>query len=352
MQAKLSTANSADYFVYWRDASGRLHKKRAGMNRIQSLRDRKVFGRQLCARINQLLSGEFAFKRPVGEVLHEINNRRKGQMELRGWQSYGYAVNKFDTWLREGNNNQSVFMEDVTNQTAHSFIDYLHEKNYSGYTINNIRGNLRALFSLYGKGEEFYRNPFKGTQKARCAIGRNLAFNDQQRELLTASLSEDMLFYIRIIYYTYLRPIEILRLKIQDIRLDLGKIILTGKRSKNRKQGAVTIPQSFIDEFKSRGLQQYPADWYLFSRGLKPGPSPHGRGSVTLEHGKTLKKLGFGPEYTMYSWKHTGVVNAYKAGINLHQIMLQLRHSSLDMTQIYLKTLGLEENTEFRTKMV
>jgi integrase len=50
---------------------------------------------------------------------------------------------------------------------------------------------------------------------------------------------------------------------------------------------------------------------------------------------------------TLYSWKHTGVVQAYKNGVDIKAIQLQCRHYSIEQTDVYLKSLGFVENTPF-----
>jgi integrase len=95
-----------------------------------------------------------------------------------------------------------------------------------------------------------------------------------------------------------------------------------------------------------------PQDWFLFGRGMKPGPVSLSRNMVSKRHSEVLRSLNYPSDLTLYSWKHTGVVAAYKAGIDLYSIMRQLRHHSLDMTQIYLKSLGLVKNEQFGRMMV
>ena len=50
----------------------------------------------------------------------------------------------------------------------------------------------------------------------------------------------------------------------------------------------------------------------------------------------------------LYFWKHTGAVNAYLSGVGIKQLQRLLRHSSVQITDIYLKSLGLrtDPNTE------
>lgn len=99
-------------------------------------------------------------------------------------------------------------------------------------------------------------------------------------------------------------------------------------------------------------LDVIPQTHYLFSKGLIPGAQSYGRNSVSMKHGSVLRSLNYSKELTLYSWKHTGVVAAYRNGIDVYAIMRQLRHHSLDQTMIYLKSLGIVKNVEFAGKMV
>ena len=56
---------------------------------------------------------------------------------------------------------------------------------------------------------------------------------------------------------------------------------------------------------------------------------------------RLITELHLGKDYTLYSWKHSGVVAAYNAGIDIKTIQNQCRHHSLEQTDIYLKSLGL-----------
>ncbi|MEM9984802.1 MAG: hypothetical protein AAF804_06875, partial [Bacteroidota bacterium] len=75
---------------------------------------------------------------------------------------------------------------------------------------------------------------------------------------------------------------------------------------------------------------------------LKPGPDPWHRKNATYLHRLVLEDTGlYDGKLTMYSWKHTGVCNAYLAGVDIKTLQSLLRHSSLDMTAIYMRALGL-----------
>lgn len=54
---------------------------------------------------------------------------------------------------------------------------------------------------------------------------------------------------------------------------------------------------------------------------------------MTERFRKLIKSLKLGTDYTLYSWKHSGV--------DIKSIQNQCRHHSLEQTDIYLKSLGL-----------
>lgn len=71
---------------------------------------------------------------------------------------------------------------------------------------------------------------------------------------------------------------------------------------------------------------------------------------MSRKHSEFLKKVGIADK-TLYSWKHSGVVRAYKAGVDLKAIQMQCRHHSIEQTDTYLKSLGFQENTAFKFGM-
>jgi integrase len=47
--------------------------------------------------------------------------------------------------------------------------------------------------------------------------------------------------------------------------------------------------------------------------------------------------------YTFYSWKNTGAVMMYKNGVKMKYISLLMGHSSIEITDIYFKSLGIDD---------
>lgn len=354
MKAKLSTKNPRDWYIFWRDPSGRVHKKRFGINRIKSIPERREYGRQMAAHMNKVLQGGIEIiDPPAMTVLRKIVDSKKNSLRHRTWQSYHYAINQFERYL----NDPELRMHHITRQQARGFLDELLRngkkgQGLKGKSINGVRGFLTAIFNHYAERNDGFVNPFKGTQKYREDVGKNIAFTEHQKTELWDVMSPELRLFTRFIYFTYIRPIELLRLRVSDLRMDMGQIIIHGHQSKNKRQQSVVIPDSFLQELQGMKYHKMPGEWFLFGKGLKPGPESIVRNTVSAHHSKVLKALKYSKDLTLYSWKHTGVIAAYRAGIDIYAIMRQLRHHSLDMTQIYLKSLGLERNEQFAKVMM
>ena len=91
-------------------------------------------------------------------------------------------------------------------------------------------------------------------------------------------------------------------------------------------------------------LDKYPEDYSLSgSGGTGPGADQTGKNYFNKKWVKGREGLGFSTEYKLYNFKHTGAYMLAKSGVNIKTLQLQLRHSSLDMVNTYLQSLGVNE---------
>ena len=142
-------------------------------------------------------------------------------------------------------------------------------------------------------------------------------------------------------YFAFIRPGQILKLQFGHLHMREGYITVHGLISKNGKTETAQIIPALANELQTR-LELHKLDYYLFSTGITPGKYPLSKQVPFRRHQKALEKLGLLQKgYTLYSWKHTGAMNAYRAGVGLKGLQSMLRHSSIQMTDIYLKSLGL-----------
>jgi len=135
--------------------------------------------------------------------------------------------------------------------------------------------------------------------------------------------------------------------------MDTYTIYIPGPKSKNGKDGYLRVPSRLYDELAAMDLGTRNPEDYLFgnySRTKNTGSTVHvkkeHRTRITDLFTEVFKKLNI-TNRNLYSFKHTGVVAAYKAGIKVKAIQQQLRHASLLETDNYLRGLGLYSNAEY-----
>lgn len=330
------------------------------MNYIKSNRKREAEGQIIISQVNKLLKEGWSPFAPVaqthlniGDQLNQIMDLKKSTLRHRSYQSYKYASDKLIQWV---NKNSLSFMpaKDFTPIMAQNYFDSLLRTGIKGRTYNKTKGFLVTIFNMMIDREIIDKNPFKKIRKLPEELGKNLAFSDKKKKDLQAHLKEHnprLYLFTQFIYFCYIRPLELLRLKVSNVDLKAGMIFIHGDQSKNKKSESVIIPDAFKAQLLGMNLDKHSPDDFLFGYGLESGPDSYSRNTVTRHHHEALKALSIPSQFTLYSWKHTGVMAAYKAGIDLYSIMRQLRHHSLTQTQVYLKSLGLQPNTEFGSKM-
>jgi integrase len=168
-----------------------------------------------------------------------------------------------------------------------------------------------------------------------------------------AEENPDQLFLCQFMYYTLARPGEIAKLKVKNIGMVRENCIyIPAEISKNKMDRHVEITPRFLAILEKKGLFDADPEHYIFSDYFRPGPKPkHPTKMARRFTEKVLKRLGYSDDYTLYSWKHTGVVKAWKAGMSQAAIQTQMGHTNTASFQVYIKSLSLLENKEFAQKM-
>ncbi|MEO1414409.1 MAG: hypothetical protein AAFW00_03985 [Bacteroidota bacterium] len=131
--------------------------------------------------------------------------------------------------------------------------------------------------------------------------------------------------------------------------IDKGIILVRNNQSK--KQKPCVINPQLMEIIQKMDLDQYPEHYYIFGKNRMPSPTFCHRNRYSEDHRRILDACEIQDEgLNMYSWKHTGNCNAYRAGVDIYSLKIQNRHSSLRQTEIYLSTLGLRIPVELKTK--
>ncbi|WP_158552606.1 tyrosine-type recombinase/integrase [Spirosoma telluris] len=275
---------------------------------------------------------------------------KESAYRTRTGESYRNVLRRFVDSL-EHYGNADLLLSQTTARHIYEFSDYIiyHRKLSSRYRNNLIEG-LRTIFDELIDREYIAKNPAAKVKSLPVQTSRkNLAFTHPQRSEFETFLRQHdptLFTYTRFIYQAFVRPVELMRLQVRDIELIENRIAFPPSISKggSRKQFTeyVEITPSLRQVIVEMNLDRFPPTHYLFSQNLLPGRQQIARNRVSERHHDALVAAGmYNGELTLYSWKHTGVVNAYKVGASIDWLQRHLRHSDMRDTVIYLKSLGL-----------
>lgn len=359
------------YIEFWvhNQTTDQLQRKRLfrieGNNRAQ----RRADATRQIREINRLLLKGYGMKSqepkeppPASVPKPEILTTRKAweraveikKMETgkRNNANYNSSSNVFYIWLKESERENKPISE-LESTDIYAFLDWLKEvRGVGNQTRNNYLVYVRACLNALVKRKIIQDNPSEGISDLLTTGTRNIPFTTEEMEKLNNHLKHnqpDLYNFTRFIYYGFMRPIELVRLKVKHIDLKNRIILTRAGMTKNRKQMPVVITSQLLPVIESMKLDQYPGEWYVFSRDLLPGDKQIWRNRVSELHTEVLRELEmYNGELTMYSWKHTGNCNAYRAGVDIKSLQMQNRHHNLEMTEKYLSSLGLRISKELK----
>ena len=241
---------------------------------------------------------------------------------------------------------------------AKNFLDWVllerkdrHGKSVSNTTYNNYIINLRALFFELVERDFLKENPFSNHKPKKQEQKLRHAFDQEDSNRIAQFVHDnDKRIYLAILLISHcgLRISELRRMRVRDIDLDRGLIILGGDQTKNKELAFITIPSTAIPTLKGFNLSDIPSGHLLFGEGIAPHPKKAcGRNAITKRFSELLhqmKDLGLVDTiegYTTYSWKDTGAIAMVRSGMDILAIQKHLRHKSLETTQRYLQSLGI-----------
>ena len=243
-------------------------------------------------------------------------------------------------------------VKDFTRRKAVAFLDYgVIERDIQARTYNNYIERMKTLFGELEDREYIKEgeNPFAKMKKKKVTGKKRRAFHDLERQIVAQYIEENdkwLFLGLQLQYHCFIRPIEMRRMRVHMIDLKEGVIRLPADITKNKEAATVTIPESILPYLRAFGFEKFNQRWLLFGAGGKPHPNKCcGHNTYNLRHQKILMflfKSGLLDDIeglSYYSWKDTGAMRLFKLGVNILEIMRQLRHKELNTTQQYCHSL-------------
>lgn len=269
------------------------------------------------------------------------------------YENYKTKINVFNRFLQTMNL-ENVDVRFLEKKDFEEFFKYLfRERNCGPTTVNLYLLLLRMMFEEFRKDGYLAKNPLSNFRYYKERQSQPKAFSPDmiiKLKMYMEKYNPQLWLISEFIFYCFIRPKELRLLQVKHIDMDAGIIHIPASISKNRRTQTVIIPDSFLLELLRKQINIYDGDDYIITLQGTPGPAPVSKNYMGNHFRKVRKALKLTDDYKLYSWKHTGAIEAVKAGINLRDLQNQLRHHSLNEVQGYIKQLMGEDSKDLRNK--
>ncbi len=332
---------------------GRLRRKRIKTNRIKGIVKRRQYVRDLIKRLTDQLSHGWnpwiakdtsglhvftealdRYETHIGKMLESGYYRKE---TYNGYKSYLKILREYAKKVKP-----LYYVYQFDRTYCVDFLDYVFIKRNNGAQTRNNYLHFLRLFSGFMVEKGYVKSrPTDGISPISKRLYK------KERTVIPVEKVAKITDYCRVhdrhfllacylLYYCFIRPVEMVRLKIEDFNLKAGTITIPAECSKNKKKQTVTVPKKVLKYALELGIFSEPIQYFIFSDGLRPGRNEIDPKIFRDHWGKLRKPLGLLKEWKFYSLKDTGITEMLKSDkVQTIEVRDQARHSSLSITDIY-----------------
>lgn len=338
---------SIEYYVA--DGNGAMRRMVIRMNalrkRFQRVSDFKTHCNQVVCHINTKLAGGWTpfgeqqnsrLYTPIEVVLDEYIKEKSSELRPDTMRSYRSFRNCMKEWLADTcpNAQCSAFNKVL----AVRFMDYIsNEKGLSGRSYNNRLKQARVFFSWAIEKCYAKENPFASIRTKREETKKRILIPADTRAKISEYFKEknpNYLVLCQLVFNSLVRPREVWRLRIADIHLDDGFIIISEDESKTHYSRIATLTPRLRDDIRAM-IDGTKPSMYLFGPGYKPNAKPIRYQNFREDWTKMRTALGLPESMQLYSLRDTGITELLKSGIDPLTVMQHADHHDLSMTTRY-----------------
>lgn len=334
---------------------GKMRRKTVKLNRIKGLTNRRNEARRIIKRLtNQLNNGWnpwIANDTSDLVIFEETVSRYEAHIEkmlasgyfrketYSGYKSYIKIMREYISTKRP-----TYYVYQFNRQFCVDFLDYVFiDRNNGAQTRNNYLNFLRVFSGFLVDKGYLQSKPTDGISpisKRLYSKERDCIPLDVVGQIAGYCRERDphFLFACYLLYYCFIRPVEMTRLRVRHFNLKACTLTIPGELSKNKLTQSITIPKKVIQYGIEIGVFTAPTDDFVFStNGLRPGCVEIDPKIFRDHWEKVRKALKLKKEWKFYSLKDTGITEMCENDITPKSVKDQARHSSLAITNIYLE---------------
>ncbi len=236
-------------------------------------------------------------------------------------------------------------LDQVTSSTILDYLLYLTEEGLSGRSQARALVSIRGFFKFLVKEDLLMKNPSATIEMPRQ--GRRLPDYlslEEVEALLDAPLSQPPPHtpkdirdsaMLETLYATGVRVTELCQLKLSNLNLDVGYIVVFGKGSKERVvpigQKAIEKIKRYIKEARPLFLKDQHSEFLFVSNRA----TPLSRQAFWKNLRAYAKQAGIKRPISPHKLRHSFATHLLERGADLRSVQALLGHADIATTQIY-----------------
>lgn len=346
--------------------SNKLRRKRYKLNHIESPAERKRYGRELCARLNEQLrngwnpfietdsgKGYAKFEEAVTDWIRRQERLMKDGVTREA--TYVEYASKVRNLLKYNRNQRIpiVYIYQMDASFLNDFLDYIYiDRGNTAKTYNNYIRVISVMCKFFLSRGYISTDPcaqIKSISRNRLPQKERNVISSADLRKIYEYLSEHnrhFLLACYLEYYCFVRPKELSMLLVGDISYKSRTILIRKEVAKNRKEEIATMPEVVIRMLIDLDIHAHPDNFYIFSYNFMPGRDRRSEKTFRDEWLKMRRKLKLPENYQFYSLKDSGVTDMLEKNIPAIAVRNQARHSSVSVTEIYTQRRERKANEE------
>jgi integrase len=277
----------------------------------------------------------------------ELKEKEVSQRTIRDYRS---KTVRFIAWIQKTYPNKKNIKE-ITRKNLTAFLNNIVLKT-SARSRNNYRTELGSLFQVLKNNELVEENYIPTIPVLKSKPTRNKTYTLKEQENIFNYLEKkdpNLLLLIKFVSYSFMRPIEVCRLRIKDLNLETKTVEFKAKNSQLKTK---RLPQILLNDLPD--LSQLEKESLLFTAekigGFWDANETNRRDHFSKRFKSVVKDhFKFNEDYGIYSFRHTFISKLYRklrkeaSPFEAKSELMQITgHTSMSALEKYLREIDAE----------
>ena len=362
--AQLHKTKNGWYIDYYAFHHGemKLHRKQVRLNKIKSITERSRFAKRLVQKINQKLNEgwnpfiEQEAPKSFFRLSQAIKSFKNDKRNLRpdSLRAYNNFLKLFQEWS-EARFNADTFIINIDGNVAINYMEDMWKRDIATRRYNNYLRFQILLWNWLIEHKFTKANPFQSIKKKKESNKKRIMDIAQEDRIKIRDYlrmhNKQYLAIVFLAFHTLLRPKEITFLKARNIDLKKQVIYISGSFSKNHNDRIATIPNVMVPLLKEILFYVRKDDFIFTDNNFNPGKKQATRRYISRYWESLRNHLEIKKEVQFYSLRDSGIIQKLRDGLDPKTVMELADHSSLEITNKYVKMAATKGNVEAMEKI-